>query len=95
MQLGNELMNAGKLDAAEREFDEALGYFPDHPLALRAKAEARVAAGDIQGAIEICEQEQASGDSADAAQMLGDLYTLLGDERRREEGIRKVRDSGT
>lgn len=75
VQLGNEFMNAGRLDVAEREFDEALRIFPGHPLALRAKAEARKAAGDIQGAIKICEQEQ---DSADAAQMLGDLYTQLG-----------------
>lgn len=77
VQLGNELMNAGKLEAAEREFDEALRIFADHPLALRAKAEARVAAGDVQGAIAISEREQAS---ADAAQMLGDLYKQLGRE---------------
>ena len=77
VQLGNELMNAGRLDAAEREFDEALWIFNDHPLALRAKAHARVAAGDIHGALKICERE---GTSADAAQMLGDLYTRLGRE---------------
>ena len=75
VHLGNELMNAGRLDAAEREFDEALRTFADHPLALRSKAHARVAAGDVQGAIQICKRE---GDSADAAQMLGDLYTMLG-----------------
>ena len=78
VQLGNELMNAGRLNDAEREFDEALRIFKDHPLALRAKAEARVAAGDVQGAIEISERELANGASADAAQMLGDLYTRLG-----------------
>ena len=75
VQLGNELMNAGRLDEAEREFDEALRVFTDHPLALRGKAEVRVAAGDIQGAIEICKRERAS---ADAAQMLGDLYARMG-----------------
>ena len=74
-QLGNELMNAGRLDEAEREFDEALRVFTDHPLALRGKAEVRVAAGDVQGAIEICKREQGS---ADAAQMLGDLYARMG-----------------
>ncbi|HVI70045.1 MAG TPA: tetratricopeptide repeat protein, partial [Pyrinomonadaceae bacterium] len=37
VQLGNELINAGRADAGEREFDEALRIFPDHPLALRAK----------------------------------------------------------
>ena len=78
VQLGNELMNAGRLDQAEREFDEDLRIFPDHPLALRGKAEARLAAGDVQGAIEICEREQASSASADSAQMLGDIYTQLG-----------------
>jgi len=75
VQLGNELMNAGKLDAAEMEFDEALRIFPDHPLALRAKAHARIAAGDLAGAIGISEREPGS---ADAAQMRGDLYVLLG-----------------
>lgn len=77
VQLGNELMNDGRLEAAEREFDEALRIFPDHALALRGKAHARLAAGDIQGAVVVCKRE---ADSADAAQMLGDLYTLLGDE---------------
>jgi tetratricopeptide (TPR) repeat protein len=83
VQLGNELMNAGKLDEAEREFDKALHLFKDYPLALRAKAEARVAAGDVQGAIELCEREKAS---ADAAQMLGDLYARVGrhDDARKE-----------
>jgi tetratricopeptide (TPR) repeat protein len=75
VQLGNELINAGRLDAGEREFDEALRIFPDHPLALRAKAQARKEAGDIGTAIKISERE---GASADAAQMLGDLYMLQG-----------------
>lgn len=75
VQLGNELINAGRFDAGEREFDEALRIFPDHPLALRAKAQARMTAGDMEVAIKIAERE---GASADAAQMLGDLYTRLG-----------------
>jgi len=75
VQLGNELINAGRLEAGEREFDEALRIFPDHPLALRAKAQARKEAGDVEAAIKISERE---GASADAAQMLGDLYTLQG-----------------
>lgn len=83
VQLGNELMSVGRLDEAEREFDEALRVFANHPLALRGKAEARVAAGDVHGAIQICEREQGS---ADAAQMLGDLYARLGrhDAARKE-----------
>lgn len=83
VQIGNELMHAGRLDEAERQFDEALRVFPEHPLALRGKAEARVAAGDVHGAIEICKKEKGS---ADAAQMLGDLYARLGrhDDARKE-----------
>ncbi len=75
VQLGNELMNAGKLEEAEREFDTALQIFPNHSLALESKARAREAAGDLHGAIAIYEREP---DSADAAQALGDLYTRLG-----------------
>jgi tetratricopeptide (TPR) repeat protein len=83
VQLGNELINAGRRDAGEREFDEALRIFPDHPLALRAKAQARKDAGDIEAAIKISERE---GASADAAQMLGDLYALQG---RKDDALKQ------
>lgn len=75
VQIGNELMNARKLEQAEREFDAALLIFPNHSLALQSKARARVAVGDLQGAIAIYEREP---NSADAAQALGDLFTRLG-----------------
>jgi tetratricopeptide (TPR) repeat protein len=78
VQLGNELMNAGKLAAAERHFDQALQTFPEHRLALEAKGRARMAAGDLQGAVVIYEREQARNASADTAAALGDLYTRLG-----------------
>jgi len=83
VQLGNELITAGKSEAGEREFDEALQIFPDHPLALRAKAQARKEAGDVESAIKISERE---GASADAAQMLGDLYTLQG---RKDDALKQ------
>lgn len=75
VQIGNELMNAGKREEAEREFDTALVIFPNHSLALQSKARARVAAGDLHGAIAIYEREP---NSADAAQALGDIFTKLG-----------------
>jgi tetratricopeptide (TPR) repeat protein len=86
VQLGNELMNAGKLDAAELQFDEALRTFAAYHLALEGKARARIAAGDLHAAVQIYERQQAKEPSADAAQMLGDLYTLLG----REEAARNA-----
>jgi tetratricopeptide (TPR) repeat protein len=79
-QLGNELMNVGNLEAAEREFDKALLIFADHHLALQGKARALMAGGDLQGAARIYEQQQSKTPSADAALALGDLYMLLGRE---------------
>lgn len=78
VQLGNELMNAGKLNEAEHQYDEALQTFADHPMAQEGKARARMAAGDLQGALEIYQREQSKSASADVAQSLGDLYTRLG-----------------
>lgn len=75
VQIGNELMNAGRIEEAEREFDNALLIFPNHSLALQGKARARVAASDLQGAVAIYEREP---NSADAAQALGDLFIRLG-----------------
>ncbi len=86
VQLGNELMNAGKRDEAEPEFDKALLIFPGHRAALEAKARARVATSDINGAIDIYNQGQAKSPSADSALALGDLYASLG---RSEEANRQ------
>ena len=80
VQLGNELMNAGKLAEAESQFDDALRIFPDHRLGLHAKARARIANGDLQAAVEIYERDYSRSASADTAQALGDLYKLLGRE---------------
>lgn len=89
VQLGNELMNAGKLEAAERKFDEALRIFVDHRLALQGKARARIAAGDLQAAVDIYRCEQGKGASADTSQALGDLYKLLGQEDAAREEFKK------
>lgn len=80
-QLGNELLNAGRLDDAEREFDAALLKSPNHELALDGKARARISAGDRRSAIAIY---QGQNGSADAAQALGDLYKQLGNEAAAE-----------
>jgi tetratricopeptide (TPR) repeat protein len=79
-QLGNQLMNIGNLEAAERQFDQALLTFADYHLALQGKARARMAVGDFQGAARIYEQQQSKTSSADTALALGDLYQLLGRE---------------
>ena len=74
VHLGLELANAGKLAEAELEFDKALLTFPGHKLALDAKARSRIAAGDLNSAIQIYEREQSDSPSADVALALADLY---------------------
>ncbi len=78
VQLGDALMNLGKAAEAEREFDRALFFFPDYGAALSAKARARAAAGDLDGALEIYRREHEREPSADAALALGDLYSKQG-----------------
>ncbi|HEX8687841.1 MAG TPA: tetratricopeptide repeat protein [Pyrinomonadaceae bacterium] len=78
VQLGDALSHAGKAAEAEREFDRALFVFPDYGPALNAKARARFAAGDHEGALEIYRREHEAEPSADTALALGDLYARLG-----------------
>lgn len=85
-QLGNELLNSEKLRDAEKQFDAALATSPNHALALDAKARARKAAGDLQAAIKIYQQQTGS---ADAAQALGDLYLQLGNRAAAESEYAK------
>jgi tetratricopeptide (TPR) repeat protein len=75
VHLGLELAQAGNLAAGEREFEKALQTFPGHKLALDAKARSRIAAGDLNAAIQIYEAQQKISPSADVALALGDLYT--------------------
>jgi tetratricopeptide (TPR) repeat protein len=85
VQLGEALLNTGRAAEAEREFDRALFVFPGYGMALGAKAHARAAAGDFEGAADIYRREHEAEPSADTALALGDLYAKLGraDEARR------------
>jgi tetratricopeptide (TPR) repeat protein len=78
VHLGLELMNAGKRDEGEREFNIALDIFPDYYLALAAKARARVAASDFDRAVEFYRRAQERVPMPDTVIALGDLYTKLG-----------------
>ncbi|MDQ3648915.1 MAG: tetratricopeptide repeat protein [Acidobacteriota bacterium] len=86
VHLGDELMNVGKLAPAEKEYDNALAVFPDYYLALAAKARARLAAGDVNGAVDFYKRAQERVPLPDTAIALGDLYTKIGcvDEAKKQ-----------
>jgi len=86
VHLGLELMNAGRREEAEREFDAALQIFPAYHLALAAKGRARVRAGDFDSAVELYRRAQERVPSPEIVIALGDLYAKLG---RREEAKRQ------
>jgi tetratricopeptide (TPR) repeat protein len=78
VQLGEALLNLGEQKQAEREFDRAIHIFPGYGMALEAKARARIAAGDLEGAFKIYRLEHERNSSADAALALGELYARMG-----------------
>ena len=78
VHLGDELMNLGKLNEAEREYDYALYSFPDYHLALAAKARARYAAGDTDNAIVFYKRAAERVPLPEYIAALGDLYAKLG-----------------
>ena len=86
VHLGDELLSAGKPAQAEKEYDNALGVFPDYYVALAAKARARLASGDINGAIDFYRRAQALVPLPEAAISLGDLYAKTGraDEAKKQ-----------
>lgn len=86
VQLGEALLNLGEKKQAEREFDRAIHIFPGYGMALDAKARARIAADDLQGAVEIYRRENERDPSADGALALGELYARLGrvDDARKQ-----------
>lgn len=86
VHLGDELMNAGKSQEAEQEYDRALYLFPDYPLALAAKARALIAGGRLAEAATLYERAQSRVPLPEIAAALGDLYQRLGsaDAARRQ-----------
>jgi len=86
VQLGDELMNAGRTKEADRVFDKALLIFPNYYQAFAGKGRAAVATGDLAGAVEWYKRAQERVPLPDTASALGDLYTKLGrlDEAKRQ-----------
>jgi len=98
VHLGDELLNSGQRAEAEREYDRALYAFPDYHLALAGKARARIAAGDMDAAVELYRRAQERVPLPDVAIALGNLYARLGrnEEAQRQYGLVEfIERSGT
>ncbi len=79
VHLGIELLNAGNWSEGEQEIDQALQAFSNYPLALSAKARARLSAKDWDQAVVFLERSQSQMPLPDTAIALGDLFAYLGD----------------
>jgi tetratricopeptide (TPR) repeat protein len=77
VQLGNELLNAGKFAEAEQAIAQALQIFPQYHLALVANAHIHLALGDSQAAVDCYRRALERMPLPDTAIALGDLYTFL------------------
>lgn len=98
VHLGDELMNLGKTDEAERQYDHALYAFPDYHLALAAKARARYAAGDTENAVKFYKQAAERVPLPEYIAPLGNLYAKLGrdeEAKRQYDQVEFIEKMGT
>jgi tetratricopeptide (TPR) repeat protein len=84
-QLGNLLLQLGRLGDARREFERAAFTFPDHPYAMAGLAKVKAAGGDLKAALAMYSRLLAKQPTPELAAAVGDLHRQLGDERRAEE----------
>jgi tetratricopeptide (TPR) repeat protein len=78
-QMGDLLLQLGKVDAAEREYEHAAFIFPSHPLARIGMARVKAAQGDARGALDIYEELMKRGPSPFLAARAGELHEQLGE----------------
>ena len=95
-QLGNLLLQKGRLGDARREFERAAFTFPDHPYATTGLARVKIGEGDYSGALAVYERMFGRAPSPELAFVIGDLHAKLDRHDRAEsmyaEGERLERD---
>lgn len=98
VHLGDELLNTGQLVDAEREYDRALFTFPDYHYALAGKARARIAAGDMNAAVDLYKRAQERVPLPEFVIALGNLYARLGrneDAQKQYDLVEFIERSGS
>jgi tetratricopeptide (TPR) repeat protein len=84
-QLGNLLLQRGRIGDARREFERAAFTFPEHPYATAGLARVKIAEGDHAGALALYESMHAKSPTPETAAILGDLQGRLGHPDRAEQ----------
>ena len=84
-QVGNLLLQLGRIGDARREFARAAHTFPDHPYAMRGLANVKIAEGDVNAALSMYSRLLAKHATPELAAIVGDLHATRGDARRAEE----------
>jgi tetratricopeptide (TPR) repeat protein len=83
-QMGDLLLQLGRLDAAQREYDHAAFIFPAHPFAAMGRARVKAAEGDRRGALEIYLELIKRSPQPALAARIGELYEELGQAKEAE-----------
>ena len=78
---GKLALDAGRYDEAARDYRRAVEAAPDYHVAVAGLASARAAQGRSADAIRLYERAVALVPEPGSLAALGDLYTLMGDER--------------
>jgi tetratricopeptide (TPR) repeat protein len=84
-QVGNLLLQLGRLGDARRQFERAAHTFPDHPYAIGGLAKVKIAEGDLRAALSMSSRLLAKHATPELAAIVGDLHARLGDANRAEE----------
>ena len=87
-QVGELLLQQGRLGDAKREFEHAEATFPNHPLARAGLAKVKIAEGDLAGARLAYQEQLARVPTPDLAALVGDLLHATGDETGAEQYYR-------
>jgi tetratricopeptide (TPR) repeat protein len=84
-QVGNLLLQLGRLGDAKREFERAAYTFPDHPYAMSGLARVKVAEGDLRAALAMYLRLFTKHRTPEIAAAVGDLYAQIGEPAHAEE----------
>ncbi|MSO61186.1 MAG: DUF4331 domain-containing protein [Acidobacteria bacterium] len=87
-QLGDLLLQQGRVGDAKREYEHAAVTFPNHPLAMIGLAKVKIADGDLDGARLTYQEQLARVPTPDLAIAVGDLLEARGDAAGAEQYYR-------